>query len=142
MRFKANLYVEFDADDQADAERMAESMIDESLSFDYGGLPDGSEVRTEAVALVEAEGKRYEEGRRYSTGELEGLPVLSQGQADDCHIDTGEVRVWLSRTGVEDGEPFDNTVTVERLQDGAWVEVAKYDGDSEQDASEDVAAAI
>lgn len=84
----------------------------------------------------------YQEGHRYTTEELELLPVSHQGQADDCHIDSGDVRVWLSRTGVDDGEPFENTVTVERLQGGAWVEVAKYDGDSDQDASEDVGAAI
>lgn len=71
----------------------------------------------------------YEPSERPTTEDLEALPVLSQGQADDLHIDTGTERVWLSRTGVADGEPFDNTVTVERLVDGRWVVSEKYNGD-------------
>ena len=57
---------------------------------------------------------------------LESLPVLHQGQADDCHADDGEHRVWLSRCTVEDGEPFDNKVTVEENQNGRWVEIATF----------------
>jgi len=41
-----------------------------------------------------------------STRDLEDLDVLIQGQADDCHIDTGDYRIWLSRTGIMDGEPY------------------------------------
>ena len=66
---------------------------------------------------------------RYTTEELEALPVLIQGQADDCHIDTGTLRVWLSRTGVADGEPYENTVTHEELFHGRWIEAEVYDGD-------------
>lgn len=55
-------------------------------------------------------------------------PVLSQGQADDLHHEVDGLRVWLSRTGIADGEPFENTVTVEEKVDGSWVTVAKYDG--------------
>jgi hypothetical protein len=60
--------------------------------------------------------------------ELEDLPTLHQGQADDCKIETVNAdgrpveRVWLSRCGVEDGEPWDNKVTVERLDERfRWV---------------------
>jgi hypothetical protein len=71
----------------------------------------------------------------YPTTEiLEELPVLIEGQADNCHIDTGDFRVWLSRTGIEDGEPYDNTVTIEEhVKSPAWgwqwVEFEVYDGD-------------
>jgi hypothetical protein len=59
--------------------------------------------------------------------ELEALPVLHQGQADDCHIDTGTERVWLSRCGTEDGMPWNNMVTVERYIGGSWIEVEWYE---------------
>lgn len=64
---------------------------------------------------------------RYSLSELESLPTLSTGQADDLKVDTGKARVWLSRCGVEDGEPYANKVTVEKLRDGRWVTVEEYE---------------
>ncbi len=38
--------------------------------------------------------------RRYTRAELEALPVLSVGQADDLHIEDRKryMRVWLGRT--------------------------------------------
>ena len=60
--------------------------------------------------------------------ELEDLPRLAQGQADDLKVDAGDGwRVWLCRCGVEDGMPFDNQVTVERCVDGRWLEVAVWE---------------
>ena len=56
----------------------------------------------------------------YTLNELESLPTLSVGQADNLKVDTGTVRVWLSRCTVEDGEPYNNKVTIERLIDGYW----------------------
>lgn len=65
----------------------------------------------------------------YTLAELKALPTISTGQADDLKIDTGDVRVWLSRCSVEDGEPFNNKVTVEvynaRLK--KWLEARKYE---------------
>jgi hypothetical protein len=47
--------------------------------------------------------------------------VLSVGQADNLRYDNGRTRIWLSRCGVEDGEPYTNKVTVEYLDsDGRW----------------------
>ena len=66
-------------------------------------------------------------GEVYSLEELEGMDVLCQGQADDLLIDTGDCRIWLSRCGIEDGEPCDNKVTIEELQRGRWVEVGWYE---------------
>jgi len=66
-------------------------------------------------------------GEVYDLAELEALPVLSQGQADDLKIDTGVTRIWLSRCTVEDGEPCDNKVTIEELRSGRWVEVGWYE---------------
>jgi hypothetical protein len=46
--------------------------------------------------------------------------VLAVGQADDLRFDNGNTRLWLSRCGTDDGEPYANKVTVEALVDGAW----------------------
>jgi len=68
---------------------------------------------------------------RYTTTELEEHPVLSQGQADDLHIEENGRRYWLCRVSIEDGVPFDNMVTVERYDErtGRWEEELIYDGD-------------
>lgn len=64
---------------------------------------------------------------------LDRLPTLSQAQTADLKIDDEEqgVRVWLARTGVEDGEPFPRTVYVEmrELGGGRWHDVGYFDGD-------------
>lgn len=56
--------------------------------------------------------------RIYSLAHLESLPTLAQGQTDDLKIETPTTRVWLSRCTVEDGEPYNNKVTVEILKEG------------------------
>jgi hypothetical protein len=59
-----------------------------------------------------------------SLDELEAMPTLTEGQADDLKIDNDDgERIWLSRCTAADGEPWDNKVTVERLIDGRWTEV-------------------
>ncbi len=61
--------------------------------------------------------------------ELEEMPVLCEGLADDQHIDDGDVRYWLSRCGILDGEPCNNKVTVEALtHEGCWADAICYDG--------------
>ena len=65
---------------------------------------------------------------RYSARELEAMPTLATGQADDLKVQTEEYQVWLSRTGKADGEPYDNKITVERLVDGKWITVRTYQG--------------
>ncbi len=66
---------------------------------------------------------------RYTAKYLESLPTLATGQADNLKIDDGNgVRVWLSRCTVADGEPYDNKVTHERLENGRWLETDVYEG--------------
>ncbi|MGH9061907.1 MAG: hypothetical protein ACRDZY_20695 [Acidimicrobiales bacterium] len=55
--------------------------------------------------------------------DLRALPTLAQGQADNLKYDDGSNRVWLSRLGIVDGMPSENTVTVEHLINGCWVTV-------------------
>lgn len=65
----------------------------------------------------------------YTARELDALPRLAQGQAADLKVDDGDgVRVWLHRTGLADGEPYEHTITVETLTDGRWTDHASYDG--------------
>lgn len=59
--------------------------------------------------------------------ELKSLPVLTQGWESDLLIQTDNERVWLARTTVEDGEPWDNHVAVERLIAGSWIVVEHWE---------------
>lgn len=63
----------------------------------------------------------------FSLQELEAMPLISQGHTDNLLIHEGDTKVWLSRMTTEDGMPFNNAVTVERLIDGCWVEVEVYE---------------
>jgi len=62
----------------------------------------------------------------YTLKELESLPTLSVGQAEDLKIERGGTRVWLSRCSKADGEPYNNKVTVEQYLKGRWVTVRTY----------------
>ncbi len=56
--------------------------------------------------------------RIYKLAELEALPTLSQGHTDDLKVETENQRVWLSRMTIDDGQPYNNMVTVEKLKGG------------------------
>ena len=71
----------------------------------------------------------------YSLESLRALPTLAEGQADNLKFDEDGYRVWLSRCTVEDGEPFDNAVTIERFDGQRWVEVAKHPAPTEREGS-------
>lgn len=79
---------------------------------------------------------------RYTAAELAAMPTLSIGQTDDLKFEdlsaTPPVRVWLARTDVTDGEPYDNRVSIEHLIDGRWSVVHNYCGDLDV-TDEDVA---
>ena len=53
--------------------------------------------------------------------------VISDGQYV-VRVDDGETRVWLARTTMDDGEPFDNKVSIEKLVGGRWETVEEYEG--------------
>ena len=65
---------------------------------------------------------------------LEESAVIGAAQDADLHFDSNGVRLWVHRTGLDDGEPFENTITVELLtdvnQESHWTTVATYDGDN------------
>lgn len=77
----------------------------------------------EAQAILSGE-------RQFALRELQALPTLTSGQADDLKIEilgTSPVRVWLSRMTIEDGMAFDQAVTVETWRNGRWQEHAVYE---------------
>lgn len=71
------------------------------------------------------------------------MPTIHQGHTDDLKIetqgggtkDTRATRVWLSRLTVEDGQPYNNQVTVEQYLPGngksnfgyQWVTTEQYE---------------
>lgn len=61
--------------------------------------------------------------------ELEELQTITAGHDSNLKHDDGRLRVWLSRLGLEDGEPFARTVYVEELKPGGWWLVGYFDGD-------------
>lgn len=63
---------------------------------------------------------------QYSLSELKRKRTLATGQSSDLKVEKGRTRVWLARTGVADGEPYNNKVTVEKLIDGRWEVVDTY----------------
>ena len=65
---------------------------------------------------------------KYTAKQLRAMPTRSVGQADDLKVETSTMRVWISRCTVEDGEPFDDKVTVERLRNGRWEVADEYQG--------------
>jgi len=62
----------------------------------------------------------------YTLKELKRKPTLSVGQAEDLKIETAKRRVWLSRCGKEDGEPYNNKVTEEQYLNGRWITMRAY----------------
>ena len=64
--------------------------------------------------------------KKYTLRELQAMETISQGHTDDLKIKTEDTKVWLSRMTVEDGMPYDNMVTVEKLIDGRWEVIEEY----------------
>ena len=69
-------------------------------------------------------------GKKYTAKELEKLPTISEGQADDLKVEVGGKRIWLSRMTKEDGMPYNNQVTEEKFdsKSGSWKTVRVYRG--------------
>lgn len=63
---------------------------------------------------------------KFSLDQLNAMPTISGGHTDDLKFDDGTTRVWLSRLTVSDGMPYDNQVTIERLEDGVWTTIEEY----------------
>ncbi len=66
--------------------------------------------------------------KRFTAEELRAMQTLAKGQADDLKIDDGRTRVWICRSGVHDGMPYDNAITVERFDGQRWSLTETYKG--------------
>jgi hypothetical protein len=67
---------------------------------------------------------------RLDTETLKSLDTLQSSHCSDLKFDDGISRIWLSRNSISDGEPFDNTVYIEKNIEGCWNVVDFYDGDN------------
>ena len=66
-----------------------------------------------------------------TTKQLEVMPTLLVSHTCDMKFDDGEVRLFLSRCDMRDGEPFDNTAYIEaKDESGRWIDQGYYDADS------------
>jgi len=64
--------------------------------------------------------------KRCTLRQLKAMRTISQGHTDNLKVDTGTTRIWLSRMTVEDGMPYNNQVTVEKMKNGVWETVDEY----------------
>lgn len=64
--------------------------------------------------------------KRFTLTELNEMPTLHQGHFANLKFEEGNCQVWLARTTVADGEPYDNRVTVEFLNEDGWVTLDEY----------------
>jgi len=104
----------------------------------YDNYPKDSREKTARLLLDDLEERiEYDEGikikegtpskpPRYSLTEMNAMTTISEGQFDDLKYDEGGIRVWLSRMTREDGMPYNNQVTVEKLKEGRWEEIDVY----------------
>lgn len=58
---------------------------------------------------------------------LKRLPTIRRSQTDDLKFESALMRVWLSRLTKEDGQPYDNQVTVERFNGESWKTTEQYE---------------
>jgi hypothetical protein len=74
----------------------------------------------------------------YTYEELTEMPSVSEGHFANLKIDTGRVRLWLSRCTAADGCPFEYPIEIEIFNpiSGGWVQYADYPSDGDdQDPS-------
>lgn len=62
----------------------------------------------------------------FSLADLQAIPVLTVGQADNVLLNHGGIKVSLSHTAVADGAPYDNQVTVQKNSRNGWQTIREY----------------
>lgn len=66
--------------------------------------------------------------KKYTAKQLNKLPTLCISQSYDLKIEKPNTRVWLSRCKIEDGEPFNNKISIEKFVDNKWQITEEYQG--------------
>ena len=54
------------------------------------------------------------------------MPTIKSGHFDNLVYESETKRVWISRMTTQDGQPYDNQVTIEKLIDGKWSITEQY----------------
>lgn len=62
----------------------------------------------------------------YTYDELERMPTLHSGHFANLKVDTGTLRIWVSRMTIADGEL--DPIQVERLENGVWIDRTRGPG--------------
>ena len=65
---------------------------------------------------------------RYTAKALSKLETIKEGLTCNLKVDTGSLRVGLSRCSTMDGRPYDNMITVQVAKDGKWRTLDTYAG--------------
>ena len=95
-----------------------------------GQLPDGA-----AGAAIRDHMATHDENLLPTWEALIVLDNLFTAHTVTLRIEVGDFRVWTSRCGLADGEPFEHTVYVEARAENAdrdrgwWQDLGHYDGD-------------
>jgi hypothetical protein len=63
----------------------------------------------------------------YTLAELQAMPTITVGHTDDLKVKTDRRKVWLSRLTIEDGQPYNNMVTVEVRSNKGWFPTMCYE---------------
>lgn len=63
---------------------------------------------------------------RFTLKEIKALPTIRSSHFDNLKIDTGSDRIWISRMTIQDGMPYNNQITHEKLIRGNWKIVDQY----------------
>ena len=75
---------------------------------------------------METENK-IELNKMFSLKELNKMPTIDSGQADDLKYETKDLRVWLSRMTIADGMEYNNQVSIDAIVNGKWHTLALYE---------------
>lgn len=75
---------------------------------------------------METENK-IELNKMFRLDELNKMPTISSGQADDLKYETKDLRIWLSRLTIADGMEYNNQVSIDMNRNGTWHTLALYE---------------
>lgn len=66
---------------------------------------------------------------RWKLKDIIKFKTIEQGHTDDLKLITDGMKVWLSRMTKEDGQPYNNQITVELYNKelGRWETVEQYE---------------
>ncbi|GAG28543.1 unnamed protein product, partial [marine sediment metagenome] len=93
----------------------------------HGAIAAIQNLRDQVREQADAE-ELLENLQRFTAAELEELPTLSQGQAENLKYEDGPIRVWIQRgqKGVDYSPELE--VSIEVFRGGRWEVAETYEG--------------